>query len=52
VFDTLAKERAAALTHADRLSAHNLETGSDNRGAAVHALVTYLKVSNPRSRRE
>jgi hypothetical protein len=47
VFDALADKLATALTHADRLNAHNLETGSDNPGTAVHSLVNYLKSLKP-----
>jgi hypothetical protein len=43
VFGNLADKLPAALTHAERLSAHNLETGSNNPGTGVHTLVDYLK---------
>ena len=47
VFASLEDRLATALTHADRLSAHNLETGSDNPGTTVHKLVNYLKSLKP-----
>ena len=43
VFDALADRLEAALTHAERLEAHNLETGTENPATAVHTLVAYLK---------
>jgi hypothetical protein len=47
VFDTLSDKLTTALTHADRLSAHNLATGTDNPATAVHTLVNYLKDLKP-----
>jgi hypothetical protein len=43
LFETLAPMLEAAITHADRLAAHNRDTGSDNPATKVNDLVKYLK---------
>jgi hypothetical protein len=47
VFAVLADKLAAAMMNAQRLSAHNHATGSDNPATAVHELVDYLRGLRP-----
>lgn len=43
VFEKLQPLLDAAVTHGDRLTLHNRQTGSDNPATSVHDLVKYLR---------
>ena len=47
IFEALEDRLQAALTHAERLVAHNLDTGAENPATGVHKLVAYLKGLKP-----
>lgn len=47
IFDALEGRLETALTHAQRLAVHNLDTGTENPATAVHRLVAYLRALRP-----